>query len=95
LRTKAVKTDGGYLLNGQKTWCSNAYLAEYVLVVARTSSGGSKHEGISMFSIPVGTAGMEIRPELVAGSGADPPTSRRQDPCRMTGKMMCDGRAAS
>jgi alkylation response protein AidB-like acyl-CoA dehydrogenase len=61
LRCKAVKTDGGYLLNGQKTWCSNAHLADYIIVVARTSSGGSRHDGISMFSVPVGTAGMEIR----------------------------------
>jgi alkylation response protein AidB-like acyl-CoA dehydrogenase len=27
LRCKAVKTDGAHLLNGQKTWCSNAHLA--------------------------------------------------------------------
>jgi alkylation response protein AidB-like acyl-CoA dehydrogenase len=61
LQCKAVKTDGGYLLNGQKTWCSNAHLADYVLVVARTGSGASKHDGISMFSVPVGTPGIEIR----------------------------------
>jgi len=61
LRTKAVKTDRGYILNGQKTWCSNAHLADYVLVVARTGTGASKHDGISMFSIPTDADGLQIR----------------------------------
>ncbi len=61
LTCRAEKVDGGYRLNGQKTWCSNAHLADYILVVARTSATGAKHEGISMFSIPAGTAGMQTR----------------------------------
>jgi isovaleryl-CoA dehydrogenase len=61
LRCQAVKTVNGYLLNGQKTWCSNAHLADYVVVVARTGTGGTKHDGISMFSVPTGTEGLEIR----------------------------------
>jgi alkylation response protein AidB-like acyl-CoA dehydrogenase len=60
LIAKADKVEGGYVLNGQKTWCSNAHLADFVLVVARTSNTGAKHEGISMFSVPVGTAGVQI-----------------------------------
>lgn len=61
LTCKAEKVDGGYVLNGQKTWCSTAHLADHILVVARTSNTGAKHEGISMFSIPTGTKGMETR----------------------------------
>jgi alkylation response protein AidB-like acyl-CoA dehydrogenase len=60
LRATATKTADGYLLDGQKTWCSNAHLADYVLIVARTSSSGSKHEGISMFSVPTNTPGLQI-----------------------------------
>ena len=56
---KAEKVSGGYVLNGQKTWCSNAHLSDFTLVVARTSGTGQKHEGISMFSIPRGTEGMQ------------------------------------
>ena len=33
LIAKADKVEGGYVLNGQKTWCSNAHLADFVLVV--------------------------------------------------------------
>jgi alkylation response protein AidB-like acyl-CoA dehydrogenase len=61
LTCKAEKVSGGWVLNGQKTWCSSAHLADYVLVVARTSSTGRKHEGISMFSVPTTSEGMVIR----------------------------------
>lgn len=36
IRTSAVKTAAGYRLNGAKTFISNGYLADLVLVVART-----------------------------------------------------------
>ncbi|GAB1510748.1 acyl-CoA dehydrogenase family protein [Actinophytocola sp. KF-1] len=60
LTCKASRTDGGWVLNGQKTWCSNAHIADHVLVVARTSSTGSKHEGMTMFSVPAGAEGLAI-----------------------------------
>ena len=69
LTCKADKVSGGWVLNGQKTWCSSAHLAEYVLVVARTSNAGAKHEGISMFSVPTNSEGMVIRQiETMGGS---------------------------
>ena len=34
---RATPGDGGYVINGQKTWCSYAHLAERILLVARTS----------------------------------------------------------
>ena len=61
LTCKAEKVSGGWVLNGQKTWCSSAHLADYVLVVARTSNTGAKHEGISMFSVPTNSEGMVVR----------------------------------
>lgn len=61
LKCRFDKVDGGYLLNGQKTWCSNAHLADYVIVVARSSHCGGKHEGISMFSVPTSHPGLVIR----------------------------------
>lgn len=61
LTCRAAPTDGGYLVNGQKTWTSAAHYASRVLLVARTSSEGTKHQGISMLEVPAGTPGMEIR----------------------------------
>lgn len=50
LRLKATKTDGGWLLNGVKTWCTMAGKAGLLLVVARTNPDSSLgHKGLSMF----------------------------------------------
>jgi isovaleryl-CoA dehydrogenase len=62
LTCRAERRDGTYVLNGQKTWISNAHISEHVLLVARTSRGATKHEGISMLNVPAGAAGMEVRP---------------------------------
>jgi isovaleryl-CoA dehydrogenase len=62
LRCKAERRNGGYVINGQKTWISEAHLADHVLLVCRTDAGGSKHEGLTMLSVPAGADGMEIRP---------------------------------
>lgn len=36
LTCRAERTAGGYLVNGQKTWCSNAHFADHILLIART-----------------------------------------------------------
>jgi alkylation response protein AidB-like acyl-CoA dehydrogenase len=59
---QAVRRDGGYVVNGQKTWISNARDAEHILLVCRTSREGTKHEGLTMLSVPAGAEGMEISP---------------------------------
>ncbi|MFJ2264545.1 acyl-CoA dehydrogenase family protein [Streptomyces sp. NPDC087844] len=51
--------DGDWLIDGQKTWISNAHIADSILLVARTS--GDKHAGLTMFHVPVDTPGVEIR----------------------------------
>jgi alkylation response protein AidB-like acyl-CoA dehydrogenase len=61
LRCKAVRDNGGYTINGQKTWISEAHLAEHILLVCRTDDSGSKHDGMTMLSIPKDAEGMEIR----------------------------------
>lgn len=62
LRCKAEKVDGGYRINGQKMWISNAHHSDHILLVCRTSDTGGKHQGISMLSVPTSTPGIEIRP---------------------------------
>ena len=67
LRCKAEKSDGGYRINGQKMWISNAHYSDHILLVARTSDTGQKHQGISMISVPTSTPGVEIRPISTMG----------------------------
>ncbi len=61
LQCRAERSNGGYVLNGQKTWISAAHIADHILVVARTGREESKHEGITMFSVPTDSEGLEIR----------------------------------
>lgn len=62
LACKAERTADGWVVDGQKTWCSNAHIAESILLVARTSRGGDKHHGLTMFHVPADTPGLTIRP---------------------------------
>ncbi len=62
LSCRAEPVDGGYVLNGQKTWITGAHVAAHTLVVCRTERSEDKHAGLSMLSVPAGTEGMEVRP---------------------------------
>ena len=57
---KAERTEGGYVVNGQKTWCSNAHISDHILLIARTSNEGSKHQGLTQFMVPTDTEGLKI-----------------------------------
>ena len=52
LKTRATKVDGGYLLNGEKIWITNAHVADYMLIIARTTpleEVKKKTHGLSLF----------------------------------------------
>lgn len=50
--TSATKTDGGWLLNGTKTWCTFAARAEVLVLLARTDPDRSlAHRGLSLFLV--------------------------------------------
>jgi len=70
IRTRAEKTDGGWLINGQKMWCTFADQSNGILVVARATPYDPKnrHAGIRQFivhkepdSFPQGVSGNPIR----------------------------------
>ncbi|WP_028275153.1 acyl-CoA dehydrogenase family protein [Arthrobacter sp. I3] len=58
---RAERTADGWVINGQKTWITNAHQAASILLVARTSRGEKRHHGLTMFHVPTGVNGMEIR----------------------------------
>ncbi len=60
LRTAAVADGDGFVVTGQKTWCSNGQLAERGILMART--GGPGHRGISFFLVDMDLPGIEVRP---------------------------------
>ncbi|MBM3569101.1 MAG: acyl-CoA dehydrogenase [Alphaproteobacteria bacterium] len=61
LRTRAVAEDDGWLINGQKMFCSCAQVADYILLMARTDTEAPKHDGITMFLLDPKTKGVERR----------------------------------
>ncbi|HBX79581.1 MAG TPA: acyl-CoA dehydrogenase [Propionibacteriaceae bacterium] len=61
LSTTATRVDGGWLINGQKTWTSRAHIASHGILLARTG-GGPRHKGITYFLLPMQTPGVTIRP---------------------------------
>ena len=60
MQLRAEKVDGGWLLNGQKTWTTSAHFADWYWVGARTDQT-QKHAGISLFLIPMDHEGLEVR----------------------------------
>ncbi len=50
IQTTARRVDGGYVLDGQKTWISNGGIAELYVVFA-TVERGSRHRGITAFLV--------------------------------------------
>jgi alkylation response protein AidB-like acyl-CoA dehydrogenase len=62
LRLRATSTKEGFRLRGQKIWTSYADLASWCFVAARTSSDGPKQHGITVFLVPMGRPGIEVRP---------------------------------
>ncbi|WCB36630.1 acyl-CoA dehydrogenase [Gordonia polyisoprenivorans] len=63
LRTRATRTDGGWMLTGQKIWTSQAHNAQWGICLARTGDGDTpKHKGITYFLVDMASPGIDIRP---------------------------------
>ncbi|MCH7810448.1 MAG: acyl-CoA dehydrogenase family protein [Chloroflexi bacterium] len=62
LEMRAVKDGDDYVLNGTKTWSSNAHKANWCFLMARTDQDAPKHKGISYFVTPMDTPGITVRP---------------------------------
>ena len=58
---RAERVNGGWVINGQKSWITGAHAADHILVVCRSSRTGNKHEGLTMISVPREAPGLEIR----------------------------------
>jgi len=60
LKTKAVKNQDGYLLNGSKIFISHGNVADVLTVAAKTDTDGPGNKGISMFIVEKGTKGFSV-----------------------------------
>jgi 3-oxochol-4-en-24-oyl-CoA dehydrogenase len=71
IRTRATRTDGGWLINGQKVWTSAAHLSRYGLTTVRTNPDAPKHNGITTMVIDMKADGVTIRPLKMATGNSD------------------------
>ncbi len=62
IRTRAKRTDAGYVIDGQKIWSSRAVFADWCFCLVRTDPDSSRHRGLSMLLVPLNAAGITIRP---------------------------------
>ena len=69
IRTRATKTDGGWLVNGQKVWTSGAASCNRGFATVRTDPDKPKHDGITMMVIDLEAPGVDIRPLREASGG--------------------------
>lgn len=71
LSTRAVKVDGGWVVNGHKIWTSMADRAHYGALLARTDPDAPKHRGISYFLIDMKSPGVTVEPIKQASGHSD------------------------
>ncbi|MEU3482868.1 acyl-CoA dehydrogenase family protein [Streptomyces sp. NPDC033754] len=63
LRSTAVRTEGGWLLSGQKTWSSRAAFADRAFGLFRSDpEAGRPHQGLTYLMFPLDAEGVTVRP---------------------------------
>ncbi|WP_026328395.1 acyl-CoA dehydrogenase [Streptomyces sulphureus] len=62
IRTSARRTEGGWLVSGQKTWTSDALQCNRGLMTVRTDPAAPKHAGVTMMVLDLRAEGVEVRP---------------------------------
>jgi alkylation response protein AidB-like acyl-CoA dehydrogenase len=62
LKTKAVRSNGDWLVTGQKVWTTYAHKAKWCMLVARTDFDVPKHKGLTYFLMDMEQDGVTVRP---------------------------------
>lgn len=63
VRTRAVRTDKGWRLNGRKIWTTNGHRCDYTIALVRTSgTPADRHAGLSQFIVDLRLPGISVRP---------------------------------
>ena len=62
LKSKATKVDGGWLLNGQKTWTTRGAFCDWLFGLFRSNPDEERHRGLSYFMVDLTTKGVTVNP---------------------------------
>jgi len=71
IRTRATRVDGGWRINGQKVWTSDAHQADFGLATVRTNPDAPKHQGITTMVIDMHAPGVTVRPLKMPSGNSD------------------------
>jgi 3-oxochol-4-en-24-oyl-CoA dehydrogenase len=71
IQTRATRTDGGWLINGQKVWTSGAQYSGYGLTTVRTNPDAPKHSGVTTMVVDMHAKGVTVRPLKQATGSSD------------------------
>jgi len=61
-QTRAVRSGDGWTITGSKMFTTNAHIADYVFMLARTDPEAPKHRGLTTFLVPLDQPGVEVQP---------------------------------
>jgi len=88
-RTTGVREGDCWVLNGTKTFTTNAHIADVCVAMAVTDRSGSAH-GISAFIVPKGTPGFRFgKKENKLGMRCSPTGEVLFTNCRLPGSQLC------
>ncbi|MCZ4275402.1 acyl-CoA dehydrogenase family protein [Rhodococcoides yunnanense] len=62
IKSSARRTDGGWILDGQKTWSSRASFADCAFGLFRSDPETERHRGLTYFMFPLDAEGVTVRP---------------------------------
>ena len=69
LRSRASRIDGGWLLNGQKTWTTRGAYCDHLYGLFRSDPDSQRHHGLTYLLFPLDLPGITVRPfEKLDGS---------------------------
>ncbi|MCK9904508.1 acyl-CoA dehydrogenase [Parafrankia colletiae] len=71
ITTRAVRTDGGWLITGSKIWTSGATEGDFGMCLARSNWDAPKHRGLTWFAVPLRAPGVTIQPIREITGGAE------------------------
>ena len=60
--TRAVRDGDEWIINGQKTWTTQAQYADFGILLARSDPAIAKHRGLTFFFLDMKSAGIEVKP---------------------------------
>ena len=69
LSTKAERVEGGYKINGTKTWTTMAHYADMMFVLVRTNANCKPQEGISFMLLDMKSPGVSVKPIITLDGG--------------------------